>query len=515
MVTPVNVDKRYGGMSDVRTLMSEEQFLYGENLDWQSDPECIQVAHAVKGTWTSWALTISTWNDLMLCACTDRDWITWDVFWFWESGEIYHDDGSAWVNVGTVNDWWARDIYNCARFDDKILMFYTVGTSLRIAEIDLVNVGTTTGSRNANITVNAYTGVWYTWGIDNFSGYCPYVIADRYLFVATGQTIGRLELWATTVVQSNIQFEDNVVWITRQWPLFRVYLANGKIYFRDWFAESAEAGIDSNLTVRCVRNFDKMDLFYENLFAREWALYQSSGYNVDLLKRAVYDEEIEKAKYQFDISGYRGNNIMHKNRNKYYMSAIVKDGWVDNAGIVSFGKDYDWFPMAYFVNATIDYNIKKIQEVWAIFASPASSQILQFSYLDEDSNGRIGYIYLWDDPTSQPPSVVNTYAFSWHFYTRKFDFWIKNAKKRITQAVIRADIPDANYSIDIEYALDGSTTYNTLTTISWPLDRTRLYPINLVDDFYEITFKFTFNNHLGVERIKLYDFTFEVEPVNG
>lgn len=514
MVTSVVTDKRYGWMSDVRTLMSPEQFLYWENLDWQSDPECIQVAHAVKWTWPSGATTISTWTDLMLCACTDSDWITWDVFWFGESWEIYHDNWTTSVNVWTLSDWWARDIYNCARFDDKILMFYTVGTSLRIAEIDLSNVGTTAGSWNAFITPNAYTNTWYTWGIDNFWWYCQYVIADRYLFVVTWQTIGRLELGSNDVLRSNITFEENVIAITRQWPLFRVYLANGKIYFRDGFAESAEAAINTDLKVRCVQNFDKLDLFYENLFPWEGGLYQSSWYNTNLIKRSVYDEEIEQVKYQFDIAWYRGNNIMHKNRNKYFMSSIVKDGLLDNAGIVSFGKEYEGFPNAYFNIATVDYNILKIQEVWAIFSSPASSQILQFSYLDENGDGRIGYIYLGDDPSSQPPSVVNTYAFSGIFYTRKFNFGVKRKKKRITEGVLRAYIPDENYSIDIEYALNGSTTYNTLTTITWPADRDRVYPIRLTDDFYEITFRLRFNNHLGVDRIKLYDFTFDAEIVN-
>jgi len=578
----IMIDSFYGGMGDVRTMMQPYEFLYWEQIDWYRNPEYLTLTRWLKAGF-------STWTNLMLCACEwENNWVSTNLFFAWEGGKIYCNGVVVW----TLTDGSAKTIYNMARFDDKILMFYVYSPGvMRLAYITLANATTWANSRNANIQVNKALWIGFpTITIPNWQNYFPYVIVDSYLWFTCGKQIGRISigsmtsylsgsvaLWIQTIVvedsswyrvwdvititgstfaigtitaipnwnqitlnitqawvwvvsgstvsisaasnstyvvsNTKIELEDNVVGLTRVWPLFHIYLSNGKTYLWDWFSDTAEAGLDFRNTVRFVSNKGKIDYAATGGFPRYGWFYQADWYDFKLLKPATNEEELGKIKYQVDSFNPGGNDVMTEyNSNLYYSCIIDTPSW-DGHAIATYGHYYDWFPNQH----TIEYiypegSTEYIEDIGMIHKWLNGASFVYFSSRDFNGDCRVSTIDASEEPVT--PAFVQTGV----YYSRKFDMQDKINKKKLDEMQIMINWwAVGTWTLAVSYALNSSSTFTawqTLNNTAAPVTEMLVSLWNIPDDFYDIKFKFEIWVLAPTAAPKIYWFTLRWEYVN-
>lgn len=469
----LTINKRYGGMADNDYLMSDGQNAFQNNIDIRTHPECIKLQRKLElqcatGTWlpTAWVWDVYSSN--------------FSNFWvFTDDGKVYYAGNG---NLVYTLPWWHK-IISALTFGTYILFFYWTGTIVNVAYILRSNAGAWVWSWTANVTVAPST-VREWWFPPSTLWYAPcFNQSDDFIYISAWKNVYLTTLDQFLFFQRMLTFEDDVVWLVRDWSIIYIYLITGRKYMRDGASFQVEWYVDLWHYIFGVKQVQGSDYvmswpwvgIYSSLYISKWLQFQYVR-----SARTFIDGTNEFGKFSYSSSAAKGNDIMWSDNKYVYFPN--EDLWPSTWWVERIGSEYAWLPSA-IDNFSLTHTWGNIERVGAIFQVYSNNV---FIWVEDSATGNCFLLFLDNaiNSTTNPP----TYHSEGVFYTRKY---ILSASKRMwsRQFEFRYDLPSWT-SVEIYYAKNGSTTYTSLTTLtSWsPMDERFSTAISF--DFYEIQFKF-------------------------
>lgn len=441
-------------MTDSDVVGNQNQYSYGEWVDGKTYPDWLRLAR--KSEWSE----INTDNNLMFCHYDD-------YFYFWENGKVYNNAGA---NIYTLP--WNFPIRNCVRFGDNFLMFYNTGNAIRIArcpflwlspDFTAVTVQRWIDEALSPFQATFSSAVW---------PYCQYINdSEDVLFFIAGNSAYRIIVTTAPFIQKGVVFEDQCVWITKNWSQITIYLSKGKKYFWDWFSKQHDWYVETGENIRYVqdtRNYDYIIAWnnasiYSKLYISQWQDFQ-------LVKKWAFtvDWFTEKRKHAYWMEGRYGNFCIWIDEDNVYLSC----DWQDRS-IEWMGNKIVWFPKSttteYYNDNILDWGMIWRKDNWDMW----------FSYKDINWDAKISEIQTFR--TNSPK-----YVEQWTLYTQKFSMQWERNRMKIWK--IRCDTP-AWTSISLYQSIDWSQNYQLIRTITATDKDEKIYSVPTSLPFYEIQLK--------------------------
>lgn len=464
--------------------MSEEDFVFQTNLDWMTDPEFLQLWNPVVDLiTTNWLATcVYEESQANKYICTDL----WSIY-----------STASWNLVYQMPS--NQPIYNIIWFNTWLIWFYHEWNELRLWHILKANTNAIAWNP-IDITLNYWS---FTPAKPTITE--PYCVAindsDDFLYFICWN---RVYLWQTNLWQffeSNVVFEDIVVWLTKNWPLYSIYLRNWRKYFRNWFDEYVEWYVDLNQPILWVYNNKNVDYVFSQLQSSIYCnLYASQWQSFQLLKSArfFYDNSLPYYKFAYRTTYYWNNTV---GADKSWLYMFNDDIW----WIDFYWNKIQWLKKSHIHVADKTWAWVRLLSSWFMFVPIFEPNLLYFSYEDENWAKWIARIRTDRDDN-------DLFVSQWYIITRKYDFWVP-FENRTIEYLFRVDTP-SDTLIDVQVSVN-SWNFTTVWTLSWTDKVQRILQAVGSTPFYEIQRKFVLNSSNSAKTPKIYSVMIKNEKISN
>ena len=497
---PILINKWYGWMSEANTLTTPWQFVYTSNVDGKSEPEFLQLnlrAQPLVNTW-SWIPT-SFIEDYG----TFGDW-----FVFCDNWTIYST--TSWNLVYTMTG--NKPIYNAISFGatnapwwNKYLWFYEDGWMIKMASIDRANADVISWAWDVTENYWVFTPAlpFHTLPAQGIF-WEPYCLAvnnsEDFLYFSTANQVYMGIFSQLPFFEKMLEFEDQIVWLTTNWPSINIYLRNGKKYIWDWFSETYDTDCDLWTNILYAYNNKNYDYIVAGN-AGETQLYTSQWQSFQLLKSTRFTRTLPfpLTKFNYDLTSSRFWNFsMATDKSNLFLF-----NWWEWE-IEAMGNLINWLPKWSNHITNVSGNWFWIDNIWLFFCPRWRPNTLYFWHLDTNWNYWLSEIHT--DRTRASTNWVFGYTDSGYVITQKFDFWIP-MENRAIEYQFRHDI-FSNTSITIDYSIDWWPFQNlvVISDINNPdlPKKSRVLQSTAGVPFYEISYRITLQSSDLTKSPRLY-----------
>ncbi len=482
----LTINKFYGGMSESVSYTSDSMSAYQENVDGKSQPEVLKLQRWIVEQNTTWT---SLWNVFI----TDRrNNAPWFIYSLWENGEVY----LVWWSLEFTFPW-NPTIYNSILFWDNVISFYEDSGSLKLAQTNI----------NANWSIDrASTTLDY--GINEdltqfevlLDKYDPYCVArndsEDILYFVWWNTVYSWLITQLPLFKVGIVFEDQVVWLTKSWTQYNVYLQNWRKYFRDGFSEQHDGYVDLWENIRYVKETKNYDYIVAWFGAADYSrMYISQWQSFQLVNRAkfVIDWSDVEWKGAYDIFNRYGNSTIAVDESNIYITNL------NNRWIEAFGNRIQWLPQG----TTMEVANEDYFDFWALFTSTFANT-LYFSYRNNDWNCFIASLPYFE--TLNPD-----YQLEGKYITKKYVMWVRRVRQ--TYVEVRYDADDDTF-IDLYVATDWSPNFELLKTFTWDSKNIKISSPDKIRVWYEFEYKIVLRSNDVDKTPKLYSMQITYEQAD-
>ena len=449
------INNFYGWMWDDDFALWQGQYNFSDSLDVKTKPEGFTLQREVENITT-------TGVSLMTCNIDD-------FYCFGENWDWYDLDGNNFLNLPG-----GHDILNAIKFMWDIVLFYNQWSTIRLARVPWPSPYSFW-----SVDINYYKQDASSFPLPNFVWsytewpYCPSINdSEDSLYFAIWNTVYYILASLPTVVNVGIVLEEQVVWLSRNWSLYQVYLVTWRKYFWDWFSEEHDWYVDLWMPILYMQTAKNLDNIVARPFWPPWAskLFISQWQNFTYLRegKKVVDGIQERFKFWYGQEYFYWNFNIAYNQDSYFM--INDEEW----WIESIGKKINWLPQA----ISLDFSgYSRIGCLWNWFRNVYDK--IRFSY-DDWSN-------VWIATISYDTINTKTYQNSGVMYTRKY---MPNLGQqwRVIEYIIHCQTPVWT-KIKFYHSVDWSNNYELVSDISWIDKKNRKFSLPSSKDFYEIQFK--------------------------
>jgi len=451
-------NKFYWGVSNDDKLTQPAQVLYAENLDLKRNSEFVMLNPY------STEKVLTNWKDIDWFINVSQD--TWNqkTFGWWEDGVIYY---VLWTdNVPDYTATSASDIVNAIEFNDYTY-FMTVWPSTTDIKYDKIlsdNMYDLTWAL-AQTTL----ATWLTW--TQADKYPMYNYLDAFLYIWVWKTVYRED--SAWVQETFNLWTADIVWITQQWWVFKLYQSDGRVIFWDGLSESADSVVNINDEIRTVISHQWIDYivwwaswFYSQLYFMNW-------YKAELIQSWI-DSQIPNSPQSDRSSKFYIKWDIWKLITFDWQLLMINQDWLDS--IYSFWNAKQWFP-------------KWFEQIFYVWPDGTSADFI--SWLG-NSTSNTSFFYGYSYPASAIWNFLaddSTYIRTWSMILPIFDAWTKTTKKKIEEIRVYAQDVSSLSTLVIKASIDW-WAFGTIWTVTsdW---RTEIY--SEVSNFYDIVFQIDFD----------------------
>lgn len=466
-------------MSESDTYTWEDMCAFSQWVDGKSEPEYLRLNRAS-------IQSFSTWTWLVTCQYNNRAY-------FADDGNVYNDGGT----IDMTAPW---PIYNCIFFDDNVIIFY-LNTSTNRMELGRIPA--------PNWSPN-YAWVLYDFFDESTSPFtAPLYNFFEYYSTAVNETnaIMHFAIWqyvytvtADTIplVKKSLNFEDQVVSITKQWSQYHIYTQTWRKYFWDGVSDAVDGYVDLGETIKYVkdtRNYDYIVAWsgpwiYSRMYMSQWQSFQlinTASFTLDGLQ--------QKRRHAYGLTTPYGNDTIAIDQSNVYI-ANEDIRWIE-----AYGNRIQWLPYG----TTIEEADDNYVDIWALRVTRLWNFVNR-SYKNIDGNWFVRQLpYFRDNPD------FYTYQTEWEYITKRYVMWTRKIRQFLTY--VRYDTPE-NTAIDLYFSTDSSGNYELLKTIS---DDEKSIKISAPDNIklgYEFQYKIVLRTTDTTVTPKLYSLEVQYEQAD-